>query len=517
MLISLIEVTGVDASGTPTVFRYSDGLGYRHPSAPGPYEPRLVQPCTIHRAMFGLGTTSGATAEDYGAVVIANIDGGADQLKSYGFDGQSFRWLLVDDAAAYSTAVVALACRMGKPTFNWGQIQLTLRSWRSLFSTKVGVGHYGGSGGLEGSSSLTGQVRQRAFGRCYRVPCTMVDSTLHIFQASDGQISNMPANYLGGVGLTRGADYGSQAALQDAAQPPAAGQYRVWPAGGYGRLAAEPTANLYADVDGDATGGVWASTTADVFTRLADTYAPTHPTIPAADLTALNTAAPGAIGLLVTSDATLSDLFDQLAIGAGCWWGMDAQEQLRIGRFGVLTGTPVATFTRVQVGNPATATTGDIIEIDFDTTADAGDGTPPYRVEVSYAQSYTVVTFSDGTSSASTDERNFVARQFRTSSAQDLTVKSKHAESDIFSKVSLYAAKGDTDTEAARELALRKVDRDNLIITVKINATLAAVLDLGALVTVQIPRYGYDAGKPMLIRELEINARLMTAKLWLWG
>ena len=112
MLISLIEVTGVDASGTPTVFCYSDGLGYRHPSAPGPYEPRLVQPCTIHRAMFGLGTTSGATAEDYGAVVIANIDGGADQLKSYGFDGQSFRWLLVDDAAAYSTAVVALAIEL---------------------------------------------------------------------------------------------------------------------------------------------------------------------------------------------------------------------------------------------------------------------------------------------------------------------------------------------------------------------------------------------------------------------
>ena len=59
--------------------------------------------------------------------------------------------------------------------------------------------------------------------------------------------------------------------------------------------------------------------------------------------------------------------------------------------------------------------------------------------------------------------------------------------------------------------------RDTLSLRVALDASLAAAIDLGAVVSVQVPRYGYDSGRLMRVTSIRTDLRGGVLDLTLWG
>ena len=82
---------------------------------------------------------------------------------------------------------------------------------------------------------------------------------------------------------------------------------------------------------------------------------------------------------------------------------------------------------------------------------------------------------------------------------------------------SLLVNASDAAAEASRRLAIYKVRRDMYEVTVRVDAALASVLDLGKTVTLQVNRYGLSAGKKFLITSIRTDLRGYLFDLTLWG
>jgi hypothetical protein len=81
----------------------------------------------------------------------------------------------------------------------------------------------------------------------------------------------------------------------------------------------------------------------------------------------------------------------------------------------------------------------------------------------------------------------------------DTAVQTKHLRSPDLIFESLIVAESDALTEAARRQVLYGVRRDRLRLRTILTPTLAAVIDLGAVVSVEWPRYGYTSGRLMTV------------------
>jgi hypothetical protein len=66
-------------------------------------------------------------------------------------------------------------------------------------------------------------------------------------------------------------------------------------------------------------------------------------------------------------------------------------------------------------------------------------------------------------------------------------------------------------------LTLYKTRRDMYEVTVRVDASTAALLDLGKVVTLQLPRFGLNSGKLFLITGITTNMRGYRFDLTLWG
>jgi hypothetical protein len=119
---------------------------------------------------------------------------------------------------------------------------------------------------LEGGTDLAGKYKPRAWGNVQNVPPVLVDSASLIYQVNDGAISDVPAAYDRQIALVKGADYVSQSDMQTNA--PAAGNYRVWKAGGFFRLGSTPAGTCTADVLGDASGAGYVNKAGDILQRV---------------------------------------------------------------------------------------------------------------------------------------------------------------------------------------------------------------------------------------------------------
>lgn len=82
----------------------------------------------------------------------------------------------------------------------------------------------------------------------------------------------------------------------------------------------------------------------------------------------------------------------------------------------------------------------------------------------------------------------------------------------------LFSATADATAEAQRLFTLYSVRRDFITVTVQLqSAVTQAQIDLGSIVTLQIPRWGYGAGKQMLVLGIVYDAAANTMTLELWG
>jgi hypothetical protein len=125
------------------------------------------------------------------------------------------------------------------------------------------------------------------------------------------------------------------------------------------------------------------------------------------------------------------------------------------------------------------------------------------------ATAYVVAT------SISSDRYQFLSKEYRTVSASDSSILTKHPQATEITLPTLLTSQTDAQNEADRQLAMRKIRRDYIQASFQQGAITTP--NLGDIVQITYPRYGYDAGKLFVVIGLEIDYSTGKITLALWG
>ncbi len=469
--------------------------------------PRLQQPALLQRACFEQGATGGASRVGYGELLLANNDGGLDGLLDRAFDGRRIVIRYGQAGAAYpANWTTVLTGTMAAPGWEWTRLALRIRDRLEELNIDLQPNRYAGDNalpaGLEGVDDLKDQPKPLCYGTVFNIPAVLVNSSRLIYQVNDGTVNSISAVYDRGAALTVGAVYTSQSDMETNA--PSAGSFRAWPAGGYFRLGSTPAGLISADVSQGATSA--NRTTAQILKALALQAGIDAGDIHSGDVTALDTASNAEVGVWFNSAVTALVAMDTVAAAAGAWFGFDADGKLRMAQLQAPSGTPVATFYEWNLVNT----------LELQTTADGANAVPVYRVEVQYATNYSPQD-TDLAGAVTAARRGWLAQAFRIEAASDPDVQTAHPLSEPLMVPTPLISQAAAASEAARRLALFGVRRDRVKAIGRLDTATLAALELGAVVQVTHPRYGYASGRLFLILGLQLDLRLNRAELLLWG
>jgi hypothetical protein len=513
----LVEVSAYDIAHAVTVtFRFGS-VGYNDPSAPGFYEPRLVQPITFRRDLFANNTTGGASRISYGEMRLANDDGGLDAGRNFGLAGQNIALLIGDATGPYSGFQSLIVGRMQQILFDLKGVTVQLRDRLLDLAVPIQANKYLGNNvlpnGLEGGSDLQDRPKPLLFGVAlnFQPPC--VNTSRLIYQVNDGAINLMLAVYDAAIALTAGADYVSQVDMETNA--PAAGNFRTWKAGGYFRLGTTPSGAITCDA---REGTVLADRTAAQIAKRIVTHTGgiASADVNSSDVTALDTANSGTVGIWINDEAQFGAALDAILGSVGAWYGFDRLGKFRMQRLEAPGGSPAATFRSFKLGTDAGTTDFDIIDLRSTSGNDPDKGVPTWQVSLDYGKSWTVQQ-GDGLAGAATlDQRDFVSKAFRAAVASDASVKTANPLAAQRKVSTLIVNQSDATTEASRLLTMFKVTRDFIEIDTPLSSDLIAAIDLNSTVQVVLPRFGYDSGKNFRVIGMQYDAlkKIMTLSLW---
>ena len=499
-MIYLVEVTGAAAGGATTVFRYST-RGYVTLPTDTPantyWEERVKTPGLLRQSMFSSGRTSGESEVGYGVIELVNNDGALDHLIDYAFDGWPLKiYTLEDENEPFSSAVVRFSGTMEQAEFDDTLMVLRVRdlmqSMDKPIQTVTYAGTNVGASGLEGSSdSLKGKVKPLTFGTVFNVAPAQANTTALIYQVNDGPISTCNV-FDRGIALTKGTDYTSVTDLTD--NVPAAGTYRVYPAGGYFRLGSTPSGMVTADVVQSATSTV-ADTVQAVVSRAG------VGSVHASDIAALNAINSAPVGIYINSETTVLQAISDLTNSIGAYCMFDNESRLRLGRLELPYGTPDHTLDDWE-----------ILDISRIVSSDTERGIPAYKVTVKYGRNYVVQTMTDIAAAAQVQsERRGI--DYRNASNQDDSVKLQYPLSEELVRETLLVNEADAQAEASRLLNIYKTRRDFFEVTCRTDKQ----IEIGQTVHVTYPRFLLNNGKLLRVLAVEPDYTLNRNILTLWG
>lgn len=243
----------IDSAGTKQTFLFAE-RGFATTPADSPSEVvvrELLQSAgQWQQDLFGGSRMGGRVVPGGGTITLINEGGVLDAWVDYGVDGAkvTMRWGPPGAAypAGYSTVLIAygLSVQAGFST-----VQITLRDRLYLLDKPISSGTFSGTGGFDGTG-VAGQRMQWVAGDPGYVPPILLDASRQLYfvqDAATGGIQDyrfsVPSDetitapfdtYVGGVRLTRGANYASAAECLSTA--PGANEVRFWfgDTGGFG-------------------------------------------------------------------------------------------------------------------------------------------------------------------------------------------------------------------------------------------------------------------------------------------
>lgn len=197
--IYLVEMTGSDAAGTLTVFRFATGLGYTTLGADAPahayYAPRVINPGLYELSCHGGAKTYGLAGVGYGTIELQNADGALDDLIDYGFDGQTCRVLIGTQGAAYSTFTAIFKGTMDQAFPGIDRVRVNIRDVLQNLDVPLQTVKFAGSNslpnGLEGvAADLKGKPKPLLWGYVNDVSPPQVNTSRLIYQLSCQQFQD---------------------------------------------------------------------------------------------------------------------------------------------------------------------------------------------------------------------------------------------------------------------------------------------------------------------------------------
>lgn len=198
-LIYLVEMTGADAAGALTVFRYSTGLGYTTLGTDTPahtyYAPRVTNPGLYELSCHGGTKTFGLSGIGFGTIELQNADGALDELVDYGFDGQTCRVLIGTQGAAYSTFTAIFKGTMDQAFPGINRVRVNIRDVLQNLDVPLQTVKFAGSNslpnGLEGvAADLKGKPKPLLWGYVNDVSPPQVNTSRLIYQLSCQQFQD---------------------------------------------------------------------------------------------------------------------------------------------------------------------------------------------------------------------------------------------------------------------------------------------------------------------------------------
>jgi hypothetical protein len=497
-------------------------------------EHRVAQAFYGRRDMYGQNKTTGDSPIGNGVVRLLNSDGVLDPLRTYSFDGQGMTLQRFDaDSALSNIDGTGNGYRSGiieQPTFDDDEVVFQVRDFLHRLDVPIlKAQKYGGTNvlpaGIDGTASdIKGQYKPLCVGTCKNVTPVCVNTSKLIYQV-DGQGTGLRTGwtlsaYDKRAALTKGADYVSQADME--ATAPAAGGYRVWPAGGCFRLNATPTL-LTCDVLNPVTPTTDGIN--DVITYLtAYVYGTTWngPYFTTNDLH---------VGIYIQDGRTaLEAILEVLRSVNGfmCNGGKPSTTGT------INTSLPWGSHLTDPASLPYTAR-NDSIPLDESSilkgsfkrivAAENTRGLPIWRVNLKYSKNYTVMGATDLAGVALATQATY-AQEYLEVVAEDASVKTQWPYAPELSVTTLLTDATQAATEAARLLALFKVQRDMFVLRVPkqhIRDNIAGTgadfrcFQLQSRVTITMNRYGLDAGKLFLVIGLQEDMAADVFELTVWG
>jgi hypothetical protein len=142
--------------------------------------------------------------------------------------------------------------------------------------------------------------------------------------------------------------------------------------------------------------------------------------------------------------------------------------------------------------------------------------TAPQEAAAVYFRNWTVQGDSDLAGSVTAAQRQYKTQEWRNARYTDATIKNKHAQATEHEFDSAITTEGNMQTEALQRLNLLKVERAIYDMRVHLHLSMISVIELGAVVLVDFPRFGMT-GRAFAIIGILHNPLGQSADLTLWG
>lgn len=501
--IYLIEVDSiVDGAGSVEMLKFTDsslGFATRPTETPAnsQYDTCVINPGYIDRSI-----DVGAANVGFGEIILATT-GHLDHILDRGLDGQTVLIRRGPHKGAYpSEFPVQLVAKMEQPEVSTTSLRLRLRDRLAELDKAHLTATYAGDNvlpnGLEGTADdIKGKTKPRVYGKVFNIEPEMVNTSKLIYQVSDQAVSDIPAVYDKGAGLTRGTDYADSASML--ATAPSAGQYRACPSEGYFRLGATADGIVTCDVtEGASPADRYAGA---LLSRIAQDAGVDSGDIQASNFVYLDSVAPYQLGIRVSGTETTLNVLSKIAESVGAWFGFDRFGILQCGRLEAPSGTPTTTLDEVSV------TTLERI---------AQDTLPVWKCTFEYGINNTTQT-SDIAGSVTSARKAWIAQGSRKVVVEDAATLVVHAMARELERTTYMVSEANATTEANRVLALHSVRRDTYRVSGQMSARAFLPVDIGQVVTLVWPRFGLESGKLMVIVGLRMDFGSNAIELTLWG
>jgi hypothetical protein len=481
------------------------------------YDGRISDAGSINRTLLSGGRIGRATVS-YGYIELANPDGGLDPWIDYGFDGHAFtlRGLASRELSLSSTTTLFRGTLSGLDASDaLNSIRLTARDRLGELAVPLLTQRYTGQtvAGIvsptsstpnmaEGDLDLKDQFKPRVFGAVVNVPGRMANRFNLLWQFSSAAVSSIIV-YDGGDPLTNAGNFADLAALINATLVP--GQYGTCLAQGIARLGGSPILTVTADVTDGAT--LADRSAARVAGRILDAMGVSSTDRDAASFDAVHTFNPAEVGIYLDSDTTALDVLSQVLDSIGAAIAPTALGVYQLIAINEPSGTPVATLTIRDIIEGGAFTLGVSAGQDRDNPA-------VWSVEVSWGVVYQPMSASELAGAVSLERKTYLASASRQAIASDATIKTKHPLASSLKVQSLLSSQAAAEAEAARLLELYGMRRD--VLRLPMDYEEGRLYDIGALISVKINRFGYNAGKLFLVigREDDFSENVTTLELW---
>jgi hypothetical protein len=292
-----------------------------------PYPRRLIEPPTLVRAIRVLPEDSARASFQSGEIRLDNTDGALDQVMG--------DWTMVGRPAtlrrgphrqplrgAYSEFVPVAELRITSAALSAsGRVSIGLREAATDLAVPVST-PYAGTGGAEGDSNLTGQLRPVLMGLKRNLPVTALLASQLVYQVSGLPLAQILAVRDRGATLTAGPNYASLEALLVATVPQTT--YATCYAAGVLRTGSPPAGQLTVDAQG-------AGDSSHAGIALALLTGPGGLSADRID-TASFAALPGGPAGFYWTGGTVEAALNEVMGSAAAWWNSDRLGRIVAGR-----------------------------------------------------------------------------------------------------------------------------------------------------------------------------------------